>query len=151
MKKICFITLILLAAFANGCSSSGRESFSEKETIMKADIEFCNYSVQNGFFNALLHYADKGIIKLSEGQHPLIGFENLKNRFTGKSGTKNLTWNPVFSEVAESGELGYTWGNWRLPDKDTVYFGNYFTVWKKQKDGSWKVKLDGGNSTPPPP
>ena len=34
-------------------------------------------------------------------------------------------------------------------ERNCILF-NYFTVWKKQGDGSWKVKLDGGNNTPKP-
>lgn len=151
MKKIYLFTTIVLAAAVYACSSSDKKlTADERDAIMKADIDFCKYSVTNGFFNAFLKYGDKDIVKLGEGHHPIIGLENLRKAYDGKSGTKELIWNPEFAEVAESGELGYTWGKWSLAGKDTVYYGNYFTVWKKQKDGSWKVKLDGGNSTPPP-
>jgi len=33
---------------------------------------------------------------------------------------------------------------------DTVIYGVYVSIWKKQKDGSWKYILDGGNTTPKP-
>ena len=59
-----------------------------------------------------------------------------------------MTWEPVKAEVARSGELGYSWGNWKFVKTDTTFYGNYFTVWKRQKGGKWKVALDGGNSTP---
>lgn len=147
MKSFIFLFLLLIIY---SCSSSSSENNNDKAAIMKADIEFCKYSVREGFFNAFLRYADNDIIKFSEGQFPVIGLKNLKEKFDNKSGTKDLIWAPEYAEVAESGELGYTWGKWHLKNKDTTFYGNYFTVWKKQNDGSWKVKLDGGNSTPPP-
>jgi ketosteroid isomerase-like protein len=38
-------------------------------------------------------------------------------------------------------------------DKDgklVTDYGKYATLWKKQKDGSWKVVMDMGNSSPAP-
>ena len=137
--------------FLSSCNSSYKNP-GESDAVINADKKFCRYSVKEGFFNALLKYADKNIVKLNEGQFPVIGKSELTKLFGNRSGTKALIWEPVHGEVAESGDLGYTWGNWHLSDKekDTTYYGNYFTMWKKQSDGSWKVLLDGGNSTPPP-
>ncbi|PYX88395.1 MAG: nuclear transport factor 2 family protein, partial [Acidobacteria bacterium] len=57
------------------------------------------------------------------------------------------------AEMAASGDLGYTYGTFefRAKDKDghpIVRYGKYATVWKKQKDGTWKVAMDMGNSAP---
>jgi len=65
-----------------------------------------------------------------------------------------LTWDPESGAMMESGKLGYTSGHFVAvvpgPDKKPVKFGGqYLTVWKKQKDGSWKVLWDGGSSTGP--
>ena len=38
-------------------------------------------------------------------------------------------------------------------DKDgkvVKHYGKYVTIWKKQADGSWKVAMDTGNSSPEP-
>ncbi|MGA8309112.1 MAG: nuclear transport factor 2 family protein, partial [Terriglobales bacterium] len=61
----------------------------------------------------------------------------------------------VKAEMAASGDLGYTFGNYVLKSKDkdghaVAHYGKYATVWKKQKDGSWKVVMDMGNSSPNP-
>jgi ketosteroid isomerase-like protein len=117
---------------------------------MNEDRAFCKDALRDGFFTAFLKYADKDVVKFGEGQNPIIGRSAMQSAYAGKSGTKNLYWEPVDGEVAQSGELGYTWGNWKLTTPDTTLYGNYFTVWKKQKDGSWKVSLDGGNNSPAP-
>lgn len=65
--------------------------------------------------------------------------------------TFTLEWYPVKVEVSKSADLGYTFGNWIFTNvKGEKEYGNYMTVWKKQKDGSWKYVIDGGNSTPEP-
>lgn len=53
-----------------------------------------------------------------------------------------ISWWPTFAGIARSGDLGFTTG--------PASFGggrrytNYFTVWKKQPDGSWKWLIDLG-------
>jgi ketosteroid isomerase-like protein len=66
-----------------------------------------------------------------------------------------LTWKPVKIEVADSGDLAYSLGTWQLQGKDqkgndVTQTGKYITIWKKQKDGSWKVVADTGTVDPPP-
>ncbi|MEO8664671.1 MAG: DUF4440 domain-containing protein [Ignavibacteria bacterium] len=146
-----FKSLMLCLFIAGIYSCSGSENkTTDADVIMQEDIKFCKYSIKEGFFNAFLKFADAGIIKFSEGQHPVVGIKDLAKAYDNRPGTKDLIWEPVMGEVAESGDLGFTWGKWHFTNKDTTLYGNYFTVWKRQSDGSWKVLLDGGNSTPAP-
>ena len=59
-----------------------------------------------------------------------------------------LSWEPIFADVSRAGDLGYTTGPWEFrpngPDDQPIAFGQYFTIWKKQRDGSWKAVLDRG-------
>ena len=66
----------------------------------------------------------------------------------------SVTWAPQGAEIAQSGELGYTWGRW----SNVTYaadgtmldtYGKYVTIWKKQDDGSWKIAIDIWNSEDP--
>jgi ketosteroid isomerase-like protein len=65
-----------------------------------------------------------------------------------------LTWEPVKAEATST--LGYTFGGYTLQMKtndglrDTTLYGNYVSIWKRKKDGSWRYVLDTGNSTPGP-
>lgn len=121
-----------------------------KQEIVDTDKAMSKLAIEEGFFKAILFYADDDIIKLNDGQYPVIGKKEFEEKIGNDLGPKTLTWEPVNAEVANSGELGYTWGNWKFVRSDTIYYGNYFTIWKKQKNGKWKVALDGGNTTPPP-
>ncbi|MDQ3021818.1 MAG: nuclear transport factor 2 family protein [Bacteroidota bacterium] len=121
-----------------------------KQELIKADLSMSDLAVKEGFNRSLLQNADENFVKLNEGMHPSIGKKEFEELIIDRPGTKSLTWEPVKADVAQSGELGYTWGNWKLAMKDTTVYGNYFTIWKRQNDGSWKMALDGGNGTPPP-
>ena len=107
-------------------------------------------AAKEGFFKTLLAYADDSVVKPKEGELPVIGKEALTAYLSAKMDTKAITWEPFKAEAAKSGELGYTLGNWKFVTKDSVFYGNYYTVWKKQSDGKWKFVVDGGNNTPPP-
>jgi ketosteroid isomerase-like protein len=61
----------------------------------------------------------------------------------------------MFSEVARSGDLGYTWGTYSSAPTRTVTTGGrsatrtlnvevgfYVRVWVRERDGQWKVALD---------
>ena len=122
----------------------------EKQEMIKADMSMNDMATKEGFNNAILFYADTNIVKFQGQEFPVIGKAAFQKSFDKNSDIKTISWKPVNAEVAQSGDLGYTWGNWKLAAKDTTYYGNYFTAWKKQKDGSWKVTLDGGNATPKP-
>ena len=141
---ICLLSMMTISY----SQSSDTEQLRSK--IIEADKAMSDLAEKEGFLKAIHYYADENIVKLNDGQYPIVGKKQYEETYGDNVGPKSLTWEPVYAEVAESGELGYTWGNWKFVQKDTTYYGNYFTVWKKQQDGSWKVALDGGNTTPPP-
>lgn len=59
-----------------------------------------------------------------------------------------LVWHPTFASIARSGDLGWTTGPYELSAKGEKDFGQFSTVWRKQRDGTWKFVIDLGVSTP---
>ena len=115
--------------------------------LLQTDRDFSAMSEKEGMFVAFLAYiADDGVI-LRDNSFPEQGKDKLRARFEGRSDTSFvLTWEPVFEKIAESGEIGYTYGFHTNLDKATgaITKGTYVTVWMKQPDGSWKYILDSG-------
>lgn len=115
--------------------------------LLQTDREFSEMSLKEGMFVAFLAYiADDGVI-LRDNSYPEQGKEKLQARFEGRSDTSFvLTWEPLFEKIAESGEIGYTYGTHTNLDKatGTVTKGTYVTIWLKQPDGSFKYILDSG-------
>jgi ketosteroid isomerase-like protein len=65
-----------------------------------------------------------------------------------------MRWEPV--DAAASGDLGYTYGISKVTrsganGKPQILYGKYVTIWHKQRDRSWKIAVDIGNASPPPP
>lgn len=65
---------------------------------------------------------------------------------TRQPGEPLIEWWPVFAGIARSGELGFTTGP---AARDQEGYGHYFTVWRRQDDGSWLWVYDGGSNASP--
>ena len=91
---------------------------------------------------------DEGIIFRP---HPVNGKE-----FLEKSKPNNgwLIWYPERAAISASGDIGYTTGpaSFRKAkgDSSDIWFGNFCTVWRKQKDNTWRFLIDFGISNPKP-
>lgn len=150
MKKKIGINIMLFVIILSGIiilSCSRADKKVSGGSLLKADRDFSDMSVKEGMFKAFLFYmAEDGVI-LRDNSYPSKGKEDLRKRFEGRSDTSFvLSWEPVYEKIAESGELGYTYGIHTNLDKATgkITKGTYITIWKKQTDGSWKFVLDTG-------
>ncbi|MCW3082736.1 MAG: hypothetical protein JWP12_102 [Bacteroidetes bacterium] len=114
--------------------------------------------MDKGMQEAFIKYAADDVVKLRPGEAPIMNKPDLEKMFAehAQDGVLKFQWTPVKADIAASGDLGYTFGNWSIfvpsdgTTRDTTIYGNYISIWKKQTDGSWKYVLDGGNSTPAP-
>ena len=133
-----------------GCSPSNEEA---KNEVLDTDRAFSALSKEKGTREAFIQYAADEVIKPNPNSQPIVGKEALIKSFEDARQEFELTWEPLKADV--DGNIGYTFGNYflktRTPDlRDTVLYGNYVSIWKRQPDGSWKYVLDTGNPTPAP-
>jgi ketosteroid isomerase-like protein len=63
-----------------------------------------------------------------------------------------LSWDPVFADISRAGDMGYTTGPTLThdtgPEPRPDRHGWYFSLWRKQANGEWKVAIDIGVATP---
>lgn len=151
MKKLA-IALLLLASLFAASSFAQEKTPKGADLLRKLEADFAKAVAEGGHDAFVSYFAEDGV-ELENG-----GGINTKDDMR-KEGPwppdMSLTWTPVKAEMAASGDLGYTYGNYVLKTKDkdgkpVTQYGKYASIWKKQKDGSWKVVLDMGNSSPEP-
>ena len=123
--------------------------------LLRTDAEFSNVSTEKGTVEAFLSYMAEDAVLLPMGGNPVKGRENIRTHLSQGSSGSVLTWQPFQVVVAQSGELGYTFGTYEVKltgqdGKPTSRYGKYVTIWRRQPDGSWKFVLDIGNQSPPP-
>jgi ketosteroid isomerase-like protein len=139
-----FVLIINLFSMIS-CTNSSNQS--PAGVLIKADNDFSEMSVNAGMHKAFLSwFADSGVM-LRDNGYPIKGRESLVSMFSTLSDTSfTLAWKPVFEKIAESGELGYTYGFYtrRIRATGEISRGTYLTIWEKQKDGKWKFVMDTG-------
>ncbi|MBK7882621.1 MAG: hypothetical protein IPJ81_01370 [Chitinophagaceae bacterium] len=130
-----------------GASSNAESILSARENMMEADRAFSKLSKEKGMKTAFIEYIDSNGVLLKPNERPIIGAEAIDYLSQLNDSTYILEWEPNDGMVAQSGELGFTYGYYKLipQAKDTTLYGTYVSVWRKQQDGNWKFVLDSGN------
>jgi ketosteroid isomerase-like protein len=149
---IAFMVTVVLLPIRPTVSASPKATV---EMLKQLEGEFMKAAAEKGSQGYMSYYADDAVelpnaYILIQGKAEIaktMGFLDDKNN--------RLTWTPVGADIASSGDIGYTYGNYQFHSKDkegklAVQYGKYTSIWKLQKDGSWKVVLDMGNASPEP-
>ena len=127
------------------CNSTPYES---KDVLITADKAFSDYADMHGYGKAFLNFADSSAVMLRDNQMPAKGYEELQSIFDTNDTSVKLTWEPLFADIAQSGELGYTYGIYTvkspLKSDSAISQGTYVSVWKKNQQNEWKWILDCG-------
>lgn len=121
-------------------------------TSLKAEVDSINNifdkAMLSGNFEAMLPYYAEDII-VSPGLNPTVkgkaavkeGYE--KNR---KDGVRYHSFSGTIEDMWESGDTIYERGTFGMSfsykdhPKPIGYYGSYFTIWQREKDGSLKIK-----------
>jgi len=142
MKGLLFLLMFVFVMV----SCTEKKPVADPKVLMDADLAFSDFSVANGYQKSFIEFADDSLVLLHDNSMPIIGKQNLIKSYEGKSDSGIvLSWKPAKAMIAESGELGYTYGFWKyVAQKDTTE-GTYMTVWKKDVNGNWKFIADTGN------
>lgn len=121
------------------------------KSLVEAERAFARRSLEVGWREAFLEFfADDG---LSFAPGPGNARERLRQRpATTRPIPYSLDWWPVFAGISHAGDMGFTTGPSVGVDNTKPggppHYGYYFSVWKKQPDGAWKVALDVGTQSP---
>lgn len=140
-KSILFVFILGLLL-----SCSEKKPVADSKVLIDADVAFSDFSVKHGIQKAFIEFAHDSVVVLKAKRMPIVGKLNLIKSYEGKSDSGVvLTWTPAKAILADSGELGYTYGFWTFIAKTDTSRGTYLTVWKKNAKGDWKYIADTGN------
>jgi len=118
-------------------------------TMVEAERKFYQFGQEKGTRAAFLEFLAEDGIVFRPG--PVNGREAWGKR---PENGLDLVWEPTFAAIARSADFGYDTGpaKWRANKKEEKFagYGQFVSIWKKQKDGSWKVALDCGIENPEP-
>jgi ketosteroid isomerase-like protein len=149
MRPAAIAIVLLVAVWRTGAQVP--EPLPEALTQMvEAERAFAARALVVGWKDAFLEYFAPSAIGFAEGQPGSAHEQIAKNPDPPQD--LQLIWEPRYGDVAASGELGYLTGPVRnvraSRDGGKPRFSNYTSVWKRQRDGLFKVVIDVGVNTP---
>lgn len=123
----------------------------DQAAMVAAERAFVKLAAERGFRDSFYHYfAPDGV---AFGPHPFRTRAVLE-RQPSVPGPMGAVWAPVWGDISQAGDLGWNTGpllfEARPAQNRPERHGMFFSVWKKQADGSWLVVLDLGSDTPEP-
>ncbi len=136
---ICVCVLLLTSFCAAQADLAGTA-----QEIAENELAFSRMAVEQGINAAFLEYLADDCVMFTP--MPVNGKALYRNRPERKN---ILSWKPVLVEIAASGDVGFSTGPWEMhtTKNDTpAAYGHFFSIWKKQQNGKWKVALDLGIS-----
>ncbi|HTX76702.1 MAG TPA: nuclear transport factor 2 family protein [Terracidiphilus sp.] len=125
---------------------------SGKTLLFDLEAKFAKDVAAKGGAGFAEWFADDGVA-LGNGVAPLVGKVAIEKSATWSPNEYQLTWTPTDGMMGPSGDMGYTWGHYEGHSKDAngnpvTTSGRYMTIWRREKDGAWKVVLDAGANEP---
>jgi ketosteroid isomerase-like protein len=114
----------------------------EIEALLAREREFSRASATRGPQQSFATYAAADVRLFRNDQQPFVGKRAAVAALPASPVV--WTWEPTFADVSRSGDLGYSYGTYRLTSADPaakVETGNYYRIWKKQGN-NWRVVAD---------
>jgi ketosteroid isomerase-like protein len=142
MELTCALFLLMAAAMAQR----------PEDALMQADRDFAKQTAAHRLDGWMSVFTEKSVLF---SENPVLGADAIRASYKKLFDDPEfrLDWEPTKAEVFPSGNMGYTVGRYQGVFKDAKNeivhrSGTYLTVWRKDKDGSWKVAADGGEADP---
>src|ERR1700716_3245633 len=145
MKLSCAIILLLAACLV----AEEPASMAALRSVVEAEKAFAKTSVERGIRESFLQFFANDAVVFTPA--PTNG-----KKFYAKYDDKGrkLIWQPTFAAISNAADLGFTTGPWEMKksatDETPIAFGDFVSIWKKQRDNSWKVVVDLGIDHPQP-
>ncbi|QOY86000.1 YybH family protein [Paludibaculum fermentans] len=120
------------------------------QQLMEADRAFDSATLARGLDGWMSFFADDA--RLNQRPTEIVGKAALREFYSGMFARKefSIRWQPIHAEASMDGTLGFTYGVSQISFRDdqgelVKHEGRYLTVWRRQRDGSWKVTTDIGS------
>jgi ketosteroid isomerase-like protein len=144
------LSIILLVALGMTVMPQQKSARPELAALVEAERSFSRTCVAKGLRASFIEFfADDGVRFLPDPVNAQENFRRTPAPTAPQSFT--LSWEPIFADISQAGDLGFTTGPYVVSDnakKNPPSYGYYFSIWRKQSDNSWKVLIDYGTDLP---
>jgi ketosteroid isomerase-like protein len=142
-----YLVLLFVSQLFFGSGSVGQVKTDKVGKLVAAENFFAAAAKEKAIKAAFLSVLDDQSIVFRGGPVNAVEFYKKQPETSAK-----LYWEPVYARIAKSDDFGFTTGpsTYKRSDTSAVSYGDYLSVWKKNKRGVWKLAVDIGVSHPKP-
>ena len=140
---ICVGLVLVFSLFS--CSPASKEQVDTAGKEVEArEIAFAK-TMEDRDFDAFLDFVSPEAVFFN-GNEPQRGYAAISQAWAGffEGETAPFSWQPDVIEVLESGRLALSSGPVRGASGEII--GRFNSIWRKDKDGQWRVVFDKGSS-----
>ncbi|MBS2210594.1 DUF4440 domain-containing protein [Carboxylicivirga mesophila] len=142
MNRAAILLLLTIVA----CTSQTNTMTNYLEEVKQTELAFAQMAKEKGVTEAFLFYAAEDAV-IMRNNKLIKGKDAIQAYFEDHTDTYQnieLKWSPDKVDVAASGDLAYTYGNYQLINHTSgeTSEGIFHTVWKRQGDGQWRFVWD---------
>jgi len=117
----------------------------EADQLLEADRALAAKVLELGAAAAYRKFFDEQGTHVAAAGEPVTGADAIRAAMAAGP-ARVLSLEPRYAEVFAPGNWGWTWGEWQAHEPGAggrrMAQGHYVNIWKKQGDGSWKVRAD---------
>jgi ketosteroid isomerase-like protein len=137
--RISSIAAVLVALVTVTSAQSQLPPARDAAPVIAVEREFAADGAARGWAAAFRRYhAPEGIVLQPDPIKAAITLAKVEG-----DGANTLLWRPAYAGIARSGDFGFTTGPVQIRGQEGIR-SHYFTIWRKQTDGSWKWIFDAG-------
>ncbi|MBL7959417.1 hypothetical protein JNL27_04180 [bacterium] len=118
----------------------------EKTSLIGFDEKFNKTYTKNRTVEFFLKNVAPGARFYREGKFPVSQIDSIKLLVLQMA---DIFWQPIDGAVALSGDMGYTYGSYKIQSEDKPEEGYYFRAWKRENMEQWKIVIDVLSPVPP--
>ena len=115
----------------------GSRPLAARQSLYQADASFARYAASEGMAAAVGRYATDDIIVLREGALRIAGLATARDSLAAQEHGAKLMSNAQY--IADSGDLGYTYGTFVTGAGATADSAYYVHVWHRGAAATWRL------------
>jgi len=143
--------VLIVAASVAGCASGATEN-----DLIRLENEFAE-ALASGQTERFAAFLSEDVVGLGADGSIAGGRDAVLAEWKSTLGdpSTQLSWEPLRATVSGGGDMGFTYGEWRMTREsgdgsELLGTGRFVTIWRLEADGVWRVVLDAGNADETP-
>src|SRR6267143_2694473 len=117
MRSLRVLCVVVVAVGLVSTTRAAQAQSKGSDVLVKMEADFQKATAEKGWDGYVTFFAEDGV-ELQNGESAVKGKEAIRKSLGEWTPDMNLTWTPTNAEMAASGDIGYTYGEYTFKRKD---------------------------------